>query len=350
MPQTSHTPSKDNAYHFTPDISPDGSGLVYVTARHEYKDDDRNDFEIETSRLDGSDRRRLTNNIFQDISPVWSPDGSRIAFVRDGIYTMAADGSDSRSILPFILRDLWKLESASGDYVVAQYPMRGLAWSPDGKTLAFKVLELVREFDSVGNNLRRTALYTIGADGTGLIQLYATAVGDLSQPHRVSGEPAWSPDGRELAFFVSTFNEEAEWNEKWIDKLYVIGPDGSGLREVVEMVNYLTLNPSPTWSPDGTRLLFPLRPFRFRNDASKQSIFVVGADGSGPRSVGKGAYASWSPDGSRIAILNLYHEEDKAVFLSTVAPDGSDSRVVVRRDGDYGLRAASAKCILSFCW
>ena len=343
------TIAKDNAYHFTPDIAPDGSRIAYITASHDYTDEGAiDDFEIETSRLDGSDRRRLTDNAIYDISPVWSPDGRRIAFVSEGIYTIAADGSNVRLLLPLIRRDPWKLESASGEYVVDQYPSSGLAWSPDGHTLAFILWEVVREHDSVGNSLQRAALYTIGTDGTGLTQLYVTAAGDLSRRHWMYGHPAWSPDGEQLAFFVSTFNEKGEAYKQWTERLFVIGPDGSGLREVAEMVNYLTLNTVPTWSPDGTRLLFSLRPFN--EEAYSQSIFTVGSDGSGLLRVGRGAYASWSPDGSRIAILNLYDKEDKAAFLFTVAPDGSDVRVVVRKDGGYGLRAANAKCILSFCW
>ena len=342
------TIAKDNAYHFTPDISPDGSRIAYITASHDYTDEGTiDDFEIETSRLDGSDRRRLTDNAIYDISPVWSPDGSRIAYVSEGIYTIAADGSDVRLLMPFIRQDPWKLESASGEHVVDQYPSPGLAWSPDGHTLAFILWEFVREYDSVGNKLQQAALYTIGADGTGLTQLYATEPG-CCRHNWMYGHPAWSPDGKQLAFFVSTFNEEGDAYNQWMEKLFVVGPDDSGLRELAEMAHYRTLNAVPTWSPDGTRLLFSLR--TFKKDASSQSIFTVGADGSGLLRIGKGAYASWSPDGSRIAILNLYDKEDKAAFLFTVAPDGSNVRVVVKKDGGYGLRAANAKCILSFCW
>ena len=102
------------------DVSPDGSLLVYNTSRH-YRSGDRgimwepSDFdtdysglaEIETSNLDGSDRRRLTRSINYNLLPSWSPDGSKIAFVRYaesrryiGIYVMNRDGSGVSRIVP----------------------------------------------------------------------------------------------------------------------------------------------------------------------------------------------------------------------------------------------------------
>ena len=84
--------------HVLPDISPDGSRVAYAT--HDYYLLERTfepNFTIETSALDGSDRRRLTvDGEHLNTSPVWSPDGSRIAFAKNiggvtGIYTIAPD-------------------------------------------------------------------------------------------------------------------------------------------------------------------------------------------------------------------------------------------------------------------
>ena len=79
-----------------------------------------------------SDVRRLTENESLETNPVWSPDGTRIAFLSDRgnsvgrfrLYTMAADGSDVRSVAPSV--------RASGDPPV---------WSPYGELLAFYALE-----------------------------------------------------------------------------------------------------------------------------------------------------------------------------------------------------------------
>jgi TolB protein len=74
--------------------------------------------------FDGSDIRRLTDNLTDDVNPAWSPDGTRIVFeaYRDGqpeIYVMNADGSGQARL------------TASDGY--DGQPV----WSPDGKWIAF---------------------------------------------------------------------------------------------------------------------------------------------------------------------------------------------------------------------
>ena len=78
----------------------------------------------------------------------------------------------------------------------------------------------------------------------------------------------------------------------------------------------------------------------FRDDATimvsnGDAVFLVGADGSGVRAhieeTTGATFGSWSPDNSRIAILSvLLPRRDETIVLSTVAPDGTDRRVLVR--------------------
>lgn len=71
--------------------------------------------------------------------------------------------------------------------------------------------------------------------------------------------------------------------------------------------------------------------------------YIINADGSLVfHEIGKGPYASWSPDGSRIASVGTHAEEGDPtkrsdVFLSTMAPEGSDLRVILRIDEDGRL-------------
>ena len=323
---------------FSPDISPDGSRIVYATTRHNVKGDSYGDnFEIETSGLDGSDRRRLTENGEQDVSPAWSPDGRRIAFFRDvtghvrddsdrGIYTVAPDGSDERLLLPFHLRDR---------------PVSGPVWSPDGRLLAFVMAEPP---DAAG--LRRSVLYTVGADGMGLTRLF-TSVASYHM-NGILWTPAWSPDGQTLAFWVFLIDEVGDKL-----KLYTVSADGSRLREVLEHEPEYGGKASFSWSPDGTKLLFSSGYVRRRLLSDRYiydpTVYVVNADGSDLRAFGEGTHASWSPDGSRIAMVNVYNNEDEATYLSTAALDGSDLRVVAIRDGRDRLEAVEGRCYWIIC-
>ena len=73
--------------------------------------------------------------------------------------------------------------------------------------------------------------------------------------------------------------------------LYVVNPDGSGKRRVVETAGHAT----PSWSPDGRRIAFQTR--------SGPGLAVVNADGSGQQNLTTGSYPAWSPDGRRIAFV-----------------------------------------------
>ena len=339
--------------HLSPDVSPDGSRLVYATSRHKLKKDDaphreRRSFDIETARLDGSDRRRLTDDFHLDASPAWSPDGERIAWVKNryhdlpnaGIYTMAPDGSDKRRIVDYD----W-MEPA-GDYGARATDAEGApAWSRDGSKLAFVVYEGPLAAP-------RNALYTVNADGTGLRRMFTV---ELRIPYSTSvrhtlivGQPKWSPDGRKLAFFrVRRVRSPEPISGDAAVTLYTISPDGSDLREVWQhrFGGFGPLGSRDSyhleWSPDSSRLLFSavFEGSYSIGDVQSWGAYVatrtINADGSGLREVGRGGHASWSPDGSRIAMSEP--AGINAVGYYTVAADGSDRRELGTfdtRDGD----------------
>ena len=339
--------------HLSPDVSPDSSRLVYATSRHKLKDDGaslggRRGFEIETARLDGSDRRRLTDDFHLDTSPVWSPDGERIAWAKSpytnlpnaGIYTMAPDGSDKRRIVDYD----W-MEPA-GDYGARATEAKGApAWSPDGSRLAFVVYE-----GGSRSTMPHNSLYTVNADGTDLRRTFSVERGIVFStsvpPTLIVGQPKWSPDGRKLAFFRLRLPEPISGDADVT--LYTISPDGSDLREVWQRrfggLGSLRTRDSfhLEWSPDSSRLLFSAvfeEVYSYANVRSwgpYVATHTINADGSGLREVGPGGHASWSPDGSRIAMSEpaTIH----AMGYYTVAADGSDRRELGTFDSREGDR------------
>ena len=321
---------------YWPSLSPDGSSIAYSITPSQYM----LPFYIETSRSDGSNRKRLTESRLNDASPSWSPDGKRIAFSRftpahtgdRGIYVMNADGSDLSWVYRF-------RSSIDGNDEVTEIHRIGPKWSPDGKTLAFVVVEYQ---ESVGT---RYVLYTIGADGSNLIRMFETVRQNVYYGHypglidTILGAPAWSPDGRKLGFIRSILLDYRDFPEgDEIDAppgltVYTIDADGSNLRAVSELGD----GPYPlglSWSPDGTDILFT---FHSGGDG-----YAVSANNSDYRELGKGgSSSSWSPDGSRIAVMTtLDPESPRSDYLYTVAPDGSDVRTLVVSDDDGDLKAA----------
>ena len=230
----------ESMYGFTADVSPDGSRIVYSSC--EFTIEERpsryivywsdypfvdTGYEIGVIDVDGTGQVRLTKNGDFDSLPVWSPDGTEIAFVGHSsmfftahdseLYTMYADGSR-------VQRVFRKLFSG-----VSYYPP---AWSPDGEHLAFAIGD-AKSFDGnvedEGIEKLPSGIYVMRADGTDLRQIADGLI----------GAPAWSPDGSEI-LFVS-------------DGVYVAGPDGSGLRELGPGAR--TVAPHlAVWSPDGSRI------------------------------------------------------------------------------------------------
>lgn len=134
------------------------------------------------------------------------------------------------------------------------------AYSPDGRTIAF-----VSDRDGEGRRL-----YLMDADGDNVRPIDTGVAGDHFGP-------AWSPDGRRLVFYATT--EEG-------DVVYLTAPAGGSGR--------VTTGVFPAWSPDGTDVYFD------RND----TIFVKAADGGGTRFVLADGFAPRpSPDGMRLAFV-----------------------------------------------
>jgi len=211
----------------TPVWSPDGSQIAFQTKRH-------GNSEIYIMAADGSTPTRLTDNASDDISPSWSPDGSQIVFIsfRDGnreVYVMNADGSGQTRLTS---------TNASDDSPV---------WSPDGTKIAFE-----------SNRDGRWQIFVMDVTGSNQTRLTNTASAeDALNPH-------WYPDGAKIVFDTNLHGKT---------EIYVMAADGSGR---TRLTNNDSNDYEPVWSPDGTKILFVSE-----RDGNPE-LYMMDADGTNP--------------------------------------------------------------------
>lgn len=230
--------------------------------------------EIYTMSADGSNQVNLTNNPAEDFDPVWSPDGSQIAFVsnRDNenpgqfIYVMKADGSEVRQLTFEDGSDLpdWSHDGSSltytsnGDIYIIKADGSGQSvnltnspeiehhssWSPDGNLILY----------ALGENDKQD-IYVMNSDGSKPIQ-----VTDNGQNH----EAKWTIDGRIFTGWGWKDQEQFCYN-------CVVNIDGSDIRDAGgkgSLRRYF-----PFWTADGENVECASIAF---NEAPKADIYLVG--------------------------------------------------------------------------
>jgi len=107
----------------SPAISPDGKNIIFTRAWVD-KPNDRSNSSLWITDFEGIRVRELTSGNWRDSSPVWSPNGRKIAFISD------RDGTSQIQVMWLDTREVAQLTHVDNS------PL-GLAWSPDGKNLAF---------------------------------------------------------------------------------------------------------------------------------------------------------------------------------------------------------------------
>jgi dipeptidyl aminopeptidase/acylaminoacyl peptidase len=216
----------------------------------------------------GADPVQLTFHPSFDLAPDWSPDGSRLAFSRDGvIHVMSTDGTELRAFH----------EGTSPD------------WSPDGTLIAFERINRIFVFEPDGN---QTALFK----GEG-------------------SAPAWSPDGSKIAVDVLVTQRESD--------IFLLPSSGLGAVNLTD--DPYRVDREAAWSPDGSRIVYR---HLNRRESTGYDLWVMESDGSNPEELyappGVQMLPTWLPDdrivftsGSGVFVLEL-----ASGLVSSVVADG----------------------------
>ena len=158
-------------------------------------------------------------------TPAWSPDGELIAyteFVNEKLFTVSPAGGLPRHVpIPGAMR------------------VREPSWSPDSKRIALACLVSSGDYD----------ICVINRDGAGLVRLV--------QRNSIDRQPAWSPDGNTIAFTIAPTSEA-------MGEIALVPATGGN-------VTIVTNGSEPSWSHDGTRLMF----------ARSDGLYSINIDGTG---------------------------------------------------------------------
>jgi Tol biopolymer transport system component len=250
--------------------------------------------EVATVSTDGSGLRVLTHDKVTEYSPRWSPNGRQIAFIRprapDGsaqVWVMNADGTHQRPVTR--LSGTLKGIQFFGDSSSSR-----LDWSPNGREIVFAAYPPDPQNDGGPRHLYLANVHT-GA---------VTALTRGSSMQTDDDDPAWSPNGRWIAFLRAP------------SRVMLVSPTTHRLRELIHSGAPLDAS-GLAWSPDDLRLAFN----------SHGKITVIDADGTHLHSLGvSGWQPSWSSDGQWI----VFNSSGNVAGLAEIRPDGSGHHLITR--------------------
>jgi len=303
-------------YEISPSFSPDGSRVAFAWDR-----DQEGKYDIFVRPATGGASLRLTTD-GESSNPAWSPDGTQIGFVKGnaGVFLISSQGGAERKVSDSSLQS-------------------SVAWMPDGKSLALPER-------ASGKEPYRVVLVSLASGARRPLTV---------PPPGILGDhdPAISPDGKNLCFVRWLAGSGAS-------DLYVMPTDGGEPRRLTSDGVWIY---SPVWTPDGREIVFS------SNRSGGQNLWRIPAAGGKPKrldfvqgEVRSAAFATLGPDKSvRIAYsasvfddniwrLDLTHGDRPKPVVASMArdwspqfsPDGNRMAFSSDRSGSFEIWVSRA--------
>ena len=314
---------------------------------------------LAVARLGGRGAHRVTDppapgSRRRDIDPVWSPDGTMLAFTRiaapdGGLYVVSSDGTGLRRL------------AAVPDARASLHP----TWSPDGTMLAFDRSD--PGCSTHGSS--SSAVFVVRSDGSARPVVVVRGTAQLPAFY---GE-AWAPDGQSLLYIQdatpSGCSDEATL-------LYRVNVDGSDRRVLARQTHdrygNIGIVGRAAWSPDGAHIAYTDGCSGSPPSVSECSVFVIDPDGAAKRRVGGFTIEDswcggdgdsttlqtpvWEPDGRKFLVAETSLAEPAGIYEKGIGTNDVARRVaatqlsspewyVLSRDGTR-ISFLSGDCLL----
>ena len=295
-------------------ISPDGKWVAYTVSSVDTAKDKRNS-DIWMVSWDGEQTVQLTHSEESETAPRWSPDGKYISFVSDRvaekvaqIWLMDTRGGEAKKITSF-----------KGD-------LEEYVWSPDGKKIAMSIKD--QDFTDTSKSKTRLPFvmdrYHFKQDIKGYVEnrfthLYIFDINTKKTDTLTKGDfdeasPAWSPDGKQLAF-VSNRTANRDRNEN-TDICVMDATAGAAIKQ---LTTWAGSDQNPQWSPDGKMIAYSSsssnQPFTMYGQGT---ISIIPSTGGAARSMAGSldrpvSNIRWTKDGQQLTFLV---EDDRKQYVA----------------------------------
>ncbi|MGB6836209.1 MAG: S9 family peptidase [Dehalococcoidia bacterium] len=344
-----------------PQVSPDGKRVAYVVSWND-RDSDEIRMAVHVAPVDGRQPARRFTQGTRDHSPRWSPDGHYLAFVsrrgeKNQLFLAPLDGGEPRQVTKArfgISQPAWSPDGKRVAYVarVGEYK-ESKERNPIERAAPRVIRDLRYKLDGIGFfDERRLHIFTVDIESGAERQV---TDGDWNDE-----QPSWSPDGQRIAFVSD--RERDRHQRQWRMDVWVARSTGGRARKLTRSRGAAS---SPAFSPDGRLIAFVGHENGEAGSAKNAHLLVIPAEGGkAPRSLSaptdrsvvghpvalSGRAFAWLPNGK--SLVFLAGDRGTVALYRADAANGSVSKVLggERQIDAFALTPDGRRIVFAAIW